>query len=696
MVLSKVINYLFFSVLAYGAWGQTNQDTLKARDLNEIVVTATRSERLMGALPMPVSVVGSKQIKAMGSLRLNDVLSEQTGLFIVNDHGNGVQIQGFNPDYTLILVDGEPLIGRTAGTMELSRLAVGNIKQIEIVKGPSSSLYGSEALAGVINIITENPNTTKGTISTRYGANQTSDISGNVSLRKRKIGLSIFVNRYASGGYDLSPDSFGQTVSPFQSYTFQPKFSVQFSDKTKFLVSSRFFTENQDNAFSVGNGVENNVSGSGKVKEFSINPSLTHKFNKKFSLITRLYTTAYRTDSKLNYQQSGKDYDQTFFEQTFLRPEIQTNLTLNEKNIITAGVGLIEESVEATRYDDLKRFRTKYGFVQYEYFPTSKLHFIFGSRYDAHSAYSNKLSPKISARYELTPQLAIRASAGVGFKAPDFRQLYLNFNNAVAGYSVFGSQELAINLNRLQKEGQISEVFINPVDFGTLRPESSTALNIGAHFSNENGFKTTLNIFRNDITDLIETQAVARKTNGQSVFSYRNINKVFTQGLEIDGSKVVELNTAIKIQVSLGGQYLQAKDKAVIKKLGEGKVFRRDPETLVTERVPKSDYGGLLGRSVYSVNAKAFLETKSGWTATLRTIYRGKYGIADRNSNAILDADNEYVKGYLLWNVSVGKTYKKMTSQAGIDNIFGFTDAINIPNIAGRLAWVRFSFDIGK
>ena len=70
--------------------------------------------------------------------------------------GEGVQMQGLDSEYTLVLIDGVPLIGRSAGTLDLSRLSVGNIKQIEIVKGASSSLYGSEALGGVINIITDN------------------------------------------------------------------------------------------------------------------------------------------------------------------------------------------------------------------------------------------------------------------------------------------------------------------------------------------------------------------------------------------------------------------------------------------------------------------------------------------------------------------------------------------------------------
>nr|HPH46459.1 TonB-dependent receptor plug domain-containing protein [Chryseolinea sp.] len=191
------------------------QDSLAQKQLDEVVVTATRSERALSELPVPVTVIQKSQIKNMGSLRLNDVLGEQTGLAIVSDHRTGIQMQGFSPEYTLILVDGEPLIGRTSGTLELNRIAVGNIKQIEIMKGPSSSLYGSEALAGVVNIITERPIGVNGTITSRYGANNTFDLGATVNYKKNKLGLYAFANRYSTDGYDLSTDTEGNTVSPF-------------------------------------------------------------------------------------------------------------------------------------------------------------------------------------------------------------------------------------------------------------------------------------------------------------------------------------------------------------------------------------------------------------------------------------------------------------------------------------------------
>lgn len=689
----KAFLLLIFISLSVSGQQLAKRDSVANKNLDEVVVTATRSERQMGALPMPVSVVSKKQIQQMGSLRLNDVLAEQTGLFIVNNHGNGVQIQGFNPDYTLILVDGEPLVGRTSGTLELSRLAVGNIKQIEIVKGPSSSLYGSEALAGVINIITENPNKTSASISARYGANQTSDLSTNLSFRKNKIGFSVFGNRYASAGYDLSPDTYGKTVSPFDNFIIQPKLNVFFSDKTKLTVSSRYFTENQNSAINLGTNTQLSiVSGSGWIKDFSLNPSLSHKFNDRLKLTARFYTTHYETNSILKYETDNKIYDETFFIQSFKRPEIQTDVVFNEKKLLTAGIGIVAESVEATRYDDLKQFNTKYIFAQYEYFPISKLHFIIGTRYDAHSAYRNQISPKISTSYEVSSKITLRGSVGVGYKAPDFRQLYLNFTNAVAGYSVFGSQEVVKNVAKLQAEKQITDLLVDVSSFGELRPESSTAYNFGGKYTDGQGIKASVNVFRNDIRDLIETQAVARKTNGQSVFSYQNLSKVFTQGAEIEVSKAIEINSQ-KFSFSSGYQYLDAKDKAVLEKIEAGKLYRRDAETLITERVSRKDYGGLMGRSRHSANFKLFYETKTGVSASLRGIYRSKYGFGDMNGNAVLDAENEYVNGYMTWNISAAKLYKKLNFQAGIDNLLNYKNPKYIANLAGRLAWVRLQFD---
>ena len=136
-------------------FSQKSPDSLTFSSLDEIVVTATRTPKTLGNITIPVSLIGSKTLYQSGSLRLNDILSEQTGIVVNDNFGKGIQVQGLSSEYTLILLDGEPLIGRTGGVLDLSRITIRNIKKIEIIKGPSSSLYGSEAMGGVVNIITD-------------------------------------------------------------------------------------------------------------------------------------------------------------------------------------------------------------------------------------------------------------------------------------------------------------------------------------------------------------------------------------------------------------------------------------------------------------------------------------------------------------------------------------------------------------
>lgn len=676
----------------YGFCQTTEPDSLVNMHLDEIVVTATRTEKQLGSLTTPLTLIKKQQIQALGALRLAEVLQEQTGLAVIADHGQGIQMQGFDSDYTLILIDGEPLIGRTAGTLALSRIAVNNIKQIEIVKGPSSSLYGSEALAGVINIITDSPKKTQGGINLQYGANQTMNVNGQVSFTHKKLGVYLFADRHSSQGYDLNPETYGATVEPFTNYTLQTKLRYDFNPKLKLTLSGRYYNETQEQRVNLDANNPLIVSGEGIQQDANFQATLDQKIGQNLKLQYKFYHTDYRTKSALHYENDQQLYDESFFNQRFTRPEIVANYYINDAHFLTLGVGGTLESVEASRYTEIQQFNTQYVFGQYEWTPTKKLTVMAGARLDMHSVYGNQLSPKLSARYQITPWLATRGSVGVGFKAPDFRQLYLNFTNATAGYSVFGTEELGAGIDRLTQAGEILSLLADPASFKTLNPESSIAYNLGLQMQWKNGLKAEVNLFRNDIQNLIETQIVARKTNNQSVFSYTNLREVFTQGAEVNFT----YNVLQNLQLKAGYQYLIAKDKAVVDQLEKGEVFKRDPQTLVTTRVTPSEYGGLFNRSRHMFNFRLFYNHRT-FNASLRGIYRGRYGLGDFNSNQILDADNEYVAGYWLWNASLAKEFKRgLRLQVGVDNILNFRNEIAIPGIAGRLWYVRLGFNIGK
>jgi outer membrane receptor for ferrienterochelin and colicins len=651
----------------------------------------------------------------MGSVRLTEVLSEQTGLVVVpqvNGQGNGIQVQGFNPDYTLILIDGEPLVGRYTGSLELNRISLGNIKQIEIVKGPSSSLYGSEALAGVINIITEQPQGVSGNFSTWYGSNNSLDLSGSVNLTNKKSGFYFFGNRYSTDGYDLSPENFGNTVSPFTNYTWNTKVSHKFSSATTLTISGRLFSEDQRFNFEVTSaGEQVRTLGNGTVRDWSVNPQVEHRFSDRLKAIIRLYATGYNTESSLNLESDNTPYYHDDFKQSFIRPEATIEYFLDERNIFTAGGGNIFEGVQTSRYGDstARNQQTIYAFAQHEWTPINKLSVITGGRIDYNSVYGTQVSPKLSARYEFGKHVSLKGSFGMGFKAPDFRQLYFNFTNSAAGgYSVLGTEVAAARLAELDAEGQIDTYLYDPALLGDLKAERSVAINVGFDVKISQSLCAEVNVFHNDINNLIETQAVAITTSGQSIYSYRNLVRAYTQGVEYSMRYTITKNFG----VSAGYQLLFAKDKDVVEAVKAGDVYWRDPNTLVTKRLNPNEYYGLYNRSRHTGNIKIFYNNEDkGIEANLRVIFRGKYGIgdirgniqgetipsSDRNSNSILDVHDDFVQGYAVVNLSVAKTIKKMVRiQAGVDNLFDYTDPVVIPNLPGRLWYASIACSLSK
>ncbi|MCB2407319.1 TonB-dependent receptor plug domain-containing protein [Hymenobacter lucidus] len=674
--------------------------------LREVVVTATRTERNAAEVPIPVTVIGQAQIRAMGALRLGDVLGEQTGLTTVNDHGQGIQLQGLNPEYTLILVDGEPLIGRTAGTLELSRVAVGNIERVEVVKGPASALWGSEALAGVVNIITEKPQPgTRGNVRLRYGANRTLDVGGSFNTKGERVGLTVFVNRYSSQGYTLTENSTGPTQPPFSSYTAQSRFTYQLSEKTSLSLAGRYFTEGQqsDQTVTGETGAAARVRAESRQHDYNLSPVLTHRFSDQLLATARLYHSGYRTREDYTYHADGSLYDAAYFHQTFTRPELQADWQLKPGQTLTGGAGYLRETVEATRYEQRQLLRAYYAFGQYDWLLTPRLNLVLGARYDGHSQYSGQFSPKVSGRYQVRPWLAVRASAGRGYRAPDFRQLYLNFSNPVVGYSVFGTHQVQAKVAQLAAQGQLAvdaetgqPVIYQAVltQAGSLTAESSWAYNVGLQIDPHAKTSITVNAFRNDLRNLIETATVALKANGQAVYSYRNVTQAYTQGLEAEA----RYRPVPGLTLSGGYQLLVAKAKAVEDKLAAGEIFRKDPQTQQTERVSPADYGGLYNRSRHSFNLKAFYENdKAGWSASARGLYRGRYGFGDLNGNTILDAAGEYVPGYWLLNVAAAKTLgPRLNLQAGLDNALGYTNPTYISTLPGRLYYASLTLELGK
>ena len=145
-------------LLAVGSWAQT--DVWRTDSLQEVVVTGTGTQHLLKDAPVQTEVITAKMLKNYGGRSIEDILSGLTASFAFSedDMGSQMQLNGLGNSYILVLIDGKRIHGDVGGQNDLSLIDPQNIEKIEIVKGASSALYGSDAIAGVVNIITKKHN----------------------------------------------------------------------------------------------------------------------------------------------------------------------------------------------------------------------------------------------------------------------------------------------------------------------------------------------------------------------------------------------------------------------------------------------------------------------------------------------------------------------------------------------------------
>ncbi|MGA1434708.1 MAG: TonB-dependent receptor plug domain-containing protein, partial [Candidatus Kapaibacteriota bacterium] len=216
----------------------------------QVVVTGTRNEVLLKDSPVRVEVVDAKQTVSTAMVNLGDLLREQTGLLLTNNVRTGVQMMGLGADYTQILIDGQPMIGRVAGVLDLSRISVGNIDRVEIVKGPMSSLYGSEALAGVINIITKKPAPgISGSLFGQYLDKGPSELRSEMQYGANAFDISGFFSLKKANPFTLNQDSISIPYQGFSDQTLHLKTKWFASHSLNVGADFRMFSSESRGAF---------------------------------------------------------------------------------------------------------------------------------------------------------------------------------------------------------------------------------------------------------------------------------------------------------------------------------------------------------------------------------------------------------------------------------------------------------------
>ncbi len=676
-------------------------DSIRSVQMTPMVITATRSEKVLEDVAVPISVITSDIIEREGALRLGDVLANEMGMALFDDHGLGLQVQGFASDYTLILLDGEPVIGRTAGTLDVGRITLKGLSRLEIVRGPSSSLYGSEALAGVVNLITAQPTEgVQGSASFRIGSHATSDMSVQMEGGKERFGVRFVVNRYASDGYDLTPSIYGPTTPSFADWTGDLRSRFVLSDRIQVKLGARGAVENQESVFASGTGglSEDRYHDEGRRLEWSIHPEIKVQLNDRIHLNTTFYGTSYQTETHHRRQDDGYINHEDEFDQTLAKAEMQVDFLWDAEHLSNFGVGVIGEQIGGSRYGETgnnpnPESTQSYAFAQHEWLVSDLLHFNTSVRFDHHSDYTARVTPKFALLIRPSDKIRFRASVGSGFKAPAFRQLYLSFTNPVGGYSVFGSLPMAEGIMQLEAEGQIEQSFFDVSRLDPLLAESSIALNIGGSIEPFSWLTLQANAFHNNVRDLIETQPVAQKTNGSFVYGYFNLARIYTRGIELEAKIASQLVGQSSLDVTLGYQFLQARDREIVSSLKEGTVFGRLPNGR-DYRLGLGDYTGMFGRSPHSASVRAaYINRDLDLIFSVQGRWRSRYGYRDLDGNNLANRPDEFVPDYAVLGAAATKSFTVVQAiravvQVGLDNAFNHTYPTLVPSLPGRRGYV--------
>ena len=678
--ISKIILFVTATFLSINYLFGQNSDSIKTINMKEVMVSANKTEKPFVELTVPAKIISRAEIENSGHSRLNDIISEQVGIITVTGFGGseGVQLQGIDPEYTLILIDGLPIIGRVAGILDLSRISLGSVERIEIIKGASSSLYGSEALGGVINIITnkEKEDGFNNKIYYQYGTFKTQDLLADISFKKDKFTTFGNLNYYSSDGYDLVEGDGQKTVEAFNNYTGTIGISYDMNALGNLNVNYKSFTEERDGTiFITSPGVENKS----ETNENNISLKYQKDLSKSVSLNIDYYKTGYiNKEEQIDQNNNLRNNN---FDQTLNRLDIRFKHNTSTGSYYTIGFGYDKELLERTNISVKPKHNSQFIYFQYDWNKNDRFNLVSGIRYDNHNKYSSQISPKVSFKYDFSENLNLKGSFGYGYKTPDFRQLYLNFSNSTSGYIVLGTSVIDDVITELQSNNDL--VFYNDQFTTDLTAENSNSYNLGLQYFITPEIPLDINLFRNNIYNLIETNIVGRKTNGQTIYSYSNVDKAFTQGMEVQGS----WNPIKKLSLKGGYQLLFAKDNNAIDEFKSGIVFARDPITKQSFELQSDDYFGLYGRSRHQLNLSFnFYMNQNKDNISMRLNYRSKFGLVDTNNNSFLDRYDSFIKGHVLSNITFNKTItKNLSFQIFIKNILNYKDVVNLVNNPGRI-----------
>lgn len=579
-----------------------------------MVVTATRTAMTVKETPSTVEIVDSKKLEQTQAKTLHDALKGALGVNVFNDFQgrSNVSIRGSESRHVLIMVDGKRLGGElsynSANAWDVDRIRMEDVERVEIIRGPAGALYGSDAMGGVINVITKTPNKNIAEINYEYGWYENGNGAGyksNLYLQGAENNYSYKINAGLNNSrpYDTLNPSDKSPAGSYGDYNFygeEKPLSVNvgytFDNGNKLGFDfSRFKEEIQKK----GSPNRTFMAASGA----PINPMTPYQ-----DKIQTIWNDIKRTDYAITYHGSDDKqdwmfrayksvFDKNYKNQNLTRmtmgghhlqwklqaPKIDTikrtlsviegkdTFNLGDKNKLTAGFEYRKDQSEGTRlkkpntsladgnaHDAYDKAAINYlaAYVQDEFRPDDKWLIIPSVRFDYSDQFSNKLTSNLAATYNAADDVRIKAVLGQGYKTPTVNELY-HYWEMYPGKSMGPTY---YNYGRFF-EG-------NP----DLKPEKSLSYELAIEKDFGENSTIHLGVFRNEVKDLIKDYYTGVNTNStthpglvgiDNIMTYRNIPEALQQGVELYGSHKL----AKDLYLNAGYTFLDAKDKTSNKRL---------------------------------------------------------------------------------------------------------------------------------
>ncbi|MAX60216.1 MAG: TonB-dependent receptor [Rhodobiaceae bacterium] len=481
------IFFLLFNSIILQA--QVIDDTSKP---DEIIVKSTRSNSNVYQLGSSVEIISAEEIKKNSFNFVSEALQTSSGVYVSQTGSFGgtatVRIRGASSDQTLVLIDGVPISDPSSpgGGYDFSSLLTSNIDRIEILKGSQSTLWGSDAIGGVINIVTfENASIPNIHLNTEIGSFNTEKIGTDFNIANEHNSLFLSYDSYKSDGISKADKRDGNSEKDgigSRSYLLKTNHNI-FNSEISSNINYRESDVDYD-GYGFATGVtdsDENTKGrqlnwSLLLRKAFLDDQLVNSILFGESEIDRKYYT----NNILNFSAKG--------ERRFIR--YVGNYSLNDNNSFT--FGFENEEVATSGVD----FDTRSIFLLYETLISKNFGFSLGLRGDDRNNLASQETPKITAFYNLNDEWRLRANWGEGFKLP----------------TIFQSTFFCCGAEKPNEN---------------LLPETSEGYEIGIDYkSNENFNKIGVTFFDQDISNMIDFSF--------SIGGYENIKKVYSKGVEVN------------------------------------------------------------------------------------------------------------------------------------------------------------------